>query len=62
MKLGHKDHLNTRNNFRKRFFPNAKISLPILGELKKLRFWRNREKSTKLKGLEPWIHSQVGGR
>jgi hypothetical protein len=44
------------------FFSNPKISLPILDELKKPRFCENREKSAKLKGLEPWIHSKVGGR
>jgi hypothetical protein len=32
------------------------ISLPILDELKESRFWGKREKSTKTKGLEPWIH------
>jgi hypothetical protein len=41
MKLGHKGHLNTRNKFSKRFFPNPKISLPILEELEKPRFWWN---------------------
>jgi hypothetical protein len=49
MKLGHKGHLNTRNKFQKKFFPNPKISLPILNELEEYR-------------LEPWIHSKVGGR
>jgi hypothetical protein len=44
------------------FFPNLKISLPILHELKKPRFLWNRKKSAKSKGLEPWIHSKVGGR
>jgi hypothetical protein len=29
---------------------------------KKHRFWGNEEKSIKLKGLEPWIHSNVGVR
>jgi hypothetical protein len=62
MKLGHRSHLNTRNKFQKRFFPNPKISLPILDELKESTFWRKREKSVKSKGLEPWIHSKVGGR
>jgi hypothetical protein len=62
MKLGHKDHLNTRNKFPNRVFPNPKISLPILDELEESRFWRKWEKSTKMKGLEPWIHSMVGGR
>jgi hypothetical protein len=52
MKLGHKGHLNTRNKFPKRFFLNPKISLPILDKLKKPRFWWNREKSAKLKGLD----------
>jgi hypothetical protein len=53
MKLGHKGHLNTRNKFQKRFFPNPKISLSILEELKESRFWRKWEKSIKSKGLEP---------
>jgi hypothetical protein len=38
MKLGHKGHLNKRNNFPKRFLPNPKISLLILDELKNLGF------------------------
>jgi hypothetical protein len=62
MKLGHKGHLSTRNKFPKRFFPNPKISLPILDELEKPRFLWNREKFTKSKGLEPWVHFKVGGR
>jgi hypothetical protein len=63
MKLGHKGHLNTRSTFLKEFFfLNPMISLPILDELKKTRFWRNEEKSIKSKGLEPWIHSKVGDR
>jgi hypothetical protein len=62
MKLEHKSHLNTINKFPKRFFPNPKISLPILDELEKPRFWWNREKSSKSMGLEPWVHSKVGGR
>jgi hypothetical protein len=62
MKLEHKGHLNTRNKFPKRFFPNPNISLPILDELEESRFWWKREKSTKLKGLESWIHSKIGGR
>jgi hypothetical protein len=41
---------------------NPNISLPILDELEEPRFWGNREKSTKLKELEPWIHSMIGGR
>jgi hypothetical protein len=61
-KLGQKGHLNTRNKFPKKFFPNPKISFSILDELKKPRFWWNREKSTKSKGLEPWIHSKVRDR
>jgi hypothetical protein len=48
--------------FPKRFFPNPKISLPIFDELEKPNFCRNREKSTKLKGLEPWILSNNRGR
>jgi hypothetical protein len=52
MKLGHKGHHNTRNKFPKWFFANPKISLPILDELKKPRFWGNRKKPTKLTGLE----------
>jgi hypothetical protein len=62
MKLGHKGHLNTRNKFQKRFFPNPKIFLLVLDEFKEPRFWGKQEKSTKSKGLEPWIHSKVGGR
>jgi hypothetical protein len=62
MKLGHKGHLNTSNKFPMRFFPNPKIFFPILDELKEHRFWENREKSTKLKGLEQWIHFELGGR
>jgi hypothetical protein len=41
MKLGHKGHLNTRNKFQKRVFPNPKIFLPILDELEESRFRRN---------------------
>jgi hypothetical protein len=63
MKLGHKGHLNKRNNISKEFFfPNLKISLLILDELEKPIFSGNREKSAKSKGLEPWIHSKDGGR
>jgi hypothetical protein len=62
MKLGHKGHLNIRNEFEKRFSPNPNISLPILGELEESRFWRKQEKSAKLKGIEPWIHSKFGDR
>jgi hypothetical protein len=63
MKLGHKGHLNKWNNIPKEFFfPNPKISLSILDELKKPSFWKNREKSTKSKGLESWIYSKDGGR
>jgi hypothetical protein len=62
MKLGHKGHLTTRNKFPKRFFPNPNISLPILDKLEEPRFCGKRKKSTKSKGLEPWIHSKIGGR
>jgi hypothetical protein len=62
MKLGHKGHLNTSNKFIMRFFPNPKISLPILNELEEPRFWEKWEKSTKWKGLETWIHFKIGGR
>jgi hypothetical protein len=62
MKLGHNDHLNTKNKFPKRFFSIPKISLLILDELKKPRFWGKQEKSAKLKWLKPWIHSEIGGR
>jgi hypothetical protein len=48
--------------FPKRFFPNPKISLLILDEIKKPSFWGNQEKSAKSKGLEPWIHFKDGGR
>jgi hypothetical protein len=50
MKLGHKGHINTRNKFSKRFFPNPNISLLILDELKKPRFLEKREKSAKSNG------------
>jgi hypothetical protein len=62
MKLGHKDHLNTSNKFPMRFFSNPMIFFPILDELEEPGFWENWEKSTKLKGLEPWIHFKIGGR
>jgi hypothetical protein len=62
MKLGHNGHLNTSNKFPMRVFQNLKISLPILNELKEPRFWEKREKSTKSKGIEPWIHFKIGGR
>jgi hypothetical protein len=63
MKLRHKGYLNTRNKFPKRFFfLNLKISLPILDELEESRFWGKQEKFAKSKGLEPWIHSKIGGR
>jgi hypothetical protein len=62
VKLGHKSHLNTRNKFSKRFSPNLKISLSILDELEEPRFWGKWEKSAKPRGLEPWIHSKIGGR
>jgi hypothetical protein len=39
MKLGHNGHLNIRNKFPKKIFPNPNISLPILDELKNLGFW-----------------------
>jgi hypothetical protein len=58
MKIGHKGHLNPRNKLQKRIFSNPKISLLILDKLEKSRFWRKQEKSTKSKGLEPWIHSK----
>jgi hypothetical protein len=38
MKHRYKTDLNTRNKFQKRFFPNPKISLLILDELKNLGF------------------------
>jgi hypothetical protein len=62
MKLRHKGYLNTRNKFPKRFFPNPNISLPILDELEEPRFWEKREKSTKSKRLERWIHFKIGVR
>jgi hypothetical protein len=61
MKLGHKGHLNTSNKFSMRFFPNPKISLPILNELEEPRFWKKWEKSIKSKRLETWIHFKIGG-
>jgi hypothetical protein len=51
MKLGHKGNLNTRNKFPKLFFPNPKISLPILDELKNLGF-----------GVSGEIHQIEGAR
>jgi hypothetical protein len=62
MKLGQKGHLNTSNKFPMRVFPNTKISLLILNELEEPMFWEKREKSTKSKGLETWIHFKIGGR
>jgi hypothetical protein len=62
MKLGHKGHLNTSNKFPMRFFPNPKIFFLILDELEEPRFWEKREKSTKSKGPEPWIHFKIGSR
>jgi hypothetical protein len=62
MKLGHKGHLNTSNKIPMRFFPNPKIFFPILDELEEPKFSEKREKSTKSKGLEPWIHFKIGGR
>jgi hypothetical protein len=38
MKLGHRGHLSKRNNIPNEFFPNPKISLLILDELKNLAF------------------------
>jgi hypothetical protein len=63
MNLGHKGHLNTRNKFSEEvFFTNPTISLSILHELKKPRFWVNEEKFMKSNGLDPWIHFKVRGR
>jgi hypothetical protein len=62
MKLGHKGHLNISNKFSMRFFPNPKIFFTILDELEEPRFWEKWEKSTKSKGLEPWIHFKIEGR
>jgi hypothetical protein len=62
MKLRHKCHLNTRNKFSKRFFPNPVTSLPILDELEKPSFWGKWEKPAKSKGLEPWTHSKIGDK
>jgi hypothetical protein len=62
MKLGHKSHLNTSNMLPMWFFPNPKIFFPILDGLEEPRFWEKWEKSTKSKGLEPWIHFKIGGR
>jgi hypothetical protein len=36
MKLGQKDHLNTRNKFPKEIFHKSKDTLPILDELEEL--------------------------
>jgi hypothetical protein len=62
MKLGHKDHLNTRNKFLKEVFSKSNDFPSDFGWTQKLRFWGNDEKSMKSKGLEPWIHSKIGGR
>jgi hypothetical protein len=62
MKHGYKVLLNSRNKFSKRVFPNVNIFLPILNKLEEPRFCGKQEKSTKLKGLETWIHSKIGGR
>jgi hypothetical protein len=62
MKLGHKDHLNTSNKFPMRFFLNPKIFFLILDELEEPRFYKKWKKSTKSKGLEPWIYFKIGGR
>jgi hypothetical protein len=62
MKLGRNGNLNTRNKFPNRFFPNPNISLLILDEPEEPRFWGKWEKSAKSKGLDPWIHSKIGGR
>jgi hypothetical protein len=62
MKLGYKGHLDTSNKFPMRFFPNPKIFFSILDELEEPRFWEKREKSTKSKRLEPWIHFKIVGR
>jgi hypothetical protein len=43
-------------------FPKSKYFFLILDELEEPRFWENWEKSTKLKGLEPWIYFKIGGR
>jgi hypothetical protein len=62
MKLGHNGHLNTSKKFLMRVFPNPKISLLILNKHEEPRFWEKREKSTKSKGLETWVHFKIGGR
>jgi hypothetical protein len=50
MKLGYKGHLNTRNKFPKEVFPNPKISLLILDELKNLGFVRMKRNPLNQKG------------
>jgi hypothetical protein len=62
MKFKHNGHLNTSNKFPMRFFLNPKIFFPILDELEEPRFWEKWKKSTKSKGLEPWIHFKIRGR
>jgi hypothetical protein len=49
-----------RTIFPKRFFPNPNIFLLILDELEKPSFWENSKILSK--GLDPWIHSNDGGR
>jgi hypothetical protein len=51
MKHGHMGHLNTRNKLPKnRFFPNLKISLPILDQLKNLGFGGTRRNPLNRRG------------
>jgi hypothetical protein len=51
MIFGHKGHLNTRNKFPKEGFPNPKIFLPILVELRNLGFGERGE-IHKIKGAK----------
>jgi hypothetical protein len=63
MKLGHKGYLDTRNKFPTEVFFSKSNDFPSdFGLTQKLRFWGNEEKFMKSNGLEPWIHSKVGGR
>jgi hypothetical protein len=50
MKHGHKGQLNIRNKFLKEVFPNLKISLLILDELKELGFGGTRRNPPNRRG------------
>jgi hypothetical protein len=62
MKLGQNGHLNIMNKFPKEVFPKFKDFNFDFEWTQRIRFWENWVKSVKSNGLEPWIHSKVGGR